>query len=121
MDAVTLSQESGLEQLEKALATALTEGALPGETEGLDTEAAAGFIAKAAARRQSGKAALAIASIVGGTGEARWMRLAIINDDMPFLVGSVAGAIGAHGIGIDRLLHPVLSVRRDENGDLLAI
>ena len=121
MDAVTLSSESGIDQLENALATALTEGALPGETQGIDSETAAAFIAKAAVRRQPGKAAVAIASITGGAGEARRMRLAIINDDMPFLVDSVAGAIGAHGLGIDRLLHPVLSVRRDEAGDLLAI
>ncbi|MET0271078.1 MAG: NAD-glutamate dehydrogenase domain-containing protein, partial [Sphingomonas sp.] len=48
-------------------------------------------------------------------------RLAAINDDMPFLVDSTAGAIAAHGLDIHRLLHPVVPVRRDADGALTAI
>ncbi|CAA7621849.1 NAD-glutamate dehydrogenase [Magnetospirillum sp. UT-4] len=46
----------------------------------------------------------------------------IVNDDMPFLVDSVAMAFERLGIAIHRLLHPVLFVRRDGAGrlDILA-
>ena len=46
------------------------------------------------------------------------MRICIANDDMPFLVDSVAGAIAARGLIIHRLLHPVICVTRDEKGCL---
>ena len=49
------------------------------------------------------------------------MRLAIVNDDMPFLVDSVAAALAANRIDIHRLLHPVLPVRRDGSGRLTAV
>ena len=49
------------------------------------------------------------------------MRLAVVNDDMPFLVDSIAAAIAAHGLDIHRLLHPVVPVRRDAEGALTAI
>jgi glutamate dehydrogenase len=101
--------------------TALTEGALPGETEGLDLDAAARFVAETGLRRPPATASVKISSITGEAGGRRRMRLAIVNDDMPFLVDSVAGAIGAHGLAIDRLLHPIVAVRRDEAGVLTAI
>src|SRR5690606_8707812 len=44
--------------------------------------------------------------------------IAIVNDDMPFLVDSVAATIAAQGLAIDRLVHPVLAVRRDGAGTL---
>ncbi len=46
------------------------------------------------------------------------MRIGIVNDDMPFLVDSVANAIAAKQLAIHRLLHPVVCVTRDENGEL---
>src|SRR3546814_20771452 len=49
------------------------------------------------------------------------MRLAIINDDMPFLVDSVAATLSAEGIAVHRLIHPVVSVVRDEKGVLTSI
>ena len=39
----------------------------------------------------------------------------IANDDMPFLVDSVANAIAARQLAIHRLLHPVVCVERDES------
>jgi len=45
----------------------------------------------------------------------------IINDDMPFLVDSVAMELSRQGITVHQLVHPVLSVRRDQAGDLLAV
>ena len=48
----------------------------------------------------------------------RMMRIAIINDDMPFLVDSIAATLAGQGLVIDRLLHPVVPVRRDGEGAL---
>ena len=46
-------------------------------------------------------------------------RIAAINDDMPFLVNSMAATVVALGLAIDRLVHPIVSVRRDADGALL--
>lgn len=106
-----------------ALEMALARGALPGESEGFDHDAvldAAGFIARTAATRRPGHVAIAMETLgEGATG--RFMRIAIVNDDMPFLVDSIANALAAADIIIHRLLHPVLSVERDGNGHLKAI
>jgi glutamate dehydrogenase len=45
----------------------------------------------------------------------------VINDDMPFLVDSVAAAIAAEGLTIDQLVHPIVPVERDRAGKLAAI
>jgi glutamate dehydrogenase len=45
--------------------------------------------------------------------------LEIINDDMPFIVDSITGALQARGLTIHVVLHPVLLVRRDSAGYLL--
>ncbi|MGE5548187.1 MAG: NAD-glutamate dehydrogenase [Solirubrobacterales bacterium] len=45
----------------------------------------------------------------------------IVNDDMPFLVDSVAMELARLGVTVHRLIHPVLAVRRDPNGRLEAI
>src|SRR3546814_7071133 len=58
---------------------------------------------------------------VGGAVGQRRMRLCIVNDDMPFLVDSVAGAIAARGLIVHRLLHPVVCVERDEKGCLTSV
>ncbi|PHQ63556.1 MAG: hypothetical protein COC10_05505, partial [Sphingobium sp.] len=72
--------------IREALQGALSRGALPGEREGLDQAAlaaAAGFLGRTANGRRSGEAAIAIETLgEGATG--RFMRLAIVNDDMPF-------------------------------------
>ncbi|MEQ8653166.1 MAG: NAD-glutamate dehydrogenase [Kiloniellales bacterium] len=47
--------------------------------------------------------------------------LRIINDDMPFLVDSVASELSALGVGISYVLHPIVTVRRDDEGKLVAI
>ena len=106
-----------------AVRTALLTNALPGELDRFSTEEqqeAAAFVLDVAARRNPGELALKMKSIGGEAGKRR-MRLAIVNDDMPFLVDSVAGAIAARGLGIHRLLHPVIKVRRDESGRIKAI
>ena len=111
------------EEAAAAIAAALIAGALPGETDNFDdtarTEAAA-FMANVAISRMPGRPAIALESI-GTDSVHRRMRLGIVNDDMPFLVDSIAAALATRGIDIHRLLHPVLSVRRDAGGNLSAI
>ncbi len=45
----------------------------------------------------------------------------IVTDDMPFLVDSVLSALALHGRAVGSLLHPVLHVRRDDAGQLVAL
>jgi glutamate dehydrogenase len=106
-----------------SLRKALTELALPGETRGLSRDGirdAAQFLAEVAARRQHGEVSLAIESTGGEVGKRR-MRIGIVNDDMPFLVDSIANAIAGHQLTIHRLLHPVVCVNRDKDGSLKAL
>jgi glutamate dehydrogenase len=106
--------------LTQALAQQLKSGLLPGDApfskSGL--ESAAQFVAAAAAERSPGEATIAIETISGSASE-RFMRIAIINDDMPFLVDSIATTIFAQGLEIDRLVHPVVAVQRDAKGKLV--
>ena len=46
--------------------------------------------------------------------------LDVLNDDMPFLVDSVLGELTERGVDIRFLVHPVLTVERDEAGRLTA-
>jgi glutamate dehydrogenase len=106
-----------------SLAGALCGGALPGELDDFgaeDCRAAAAFIAGCAARRPRGTALVKLESTGTRLGQRR-MRICIANDDMPFLVDSVAQAIAARGLIIHRLLHPVVCVTRDRKGGLIAI
>src|SRR6476469_2638808 len=106
--------------LVESIRKALTGHALPGETQDLSREAereAAEFVADVASKRRRGELALRIESTGGEAGRRR-MRIAIINDDMPFLVDSVANAVASRQLTIHRLLHPVLCVARDESGVL---
>jgi len=109
--------------IRSALEEALADGALPGEREGLDAQAtgdAAAFLVTAAATRVAGEPAMAIETLGEGAG-GRFMRIAIINDDMPFLVDSIGNAFAALDLTIHRLLHPILSVSRDGDGHLRSI
>ena len=101
----------------------MAAGALPGENDGFDTAAcqeAAAYVLANAMQRKAGVANIAVDSF-SGTGERLAMRVAIVNDDMPFLVDSVAAALAAAGIAIDRLIHPVLGVTRHKDGTLTAL
>ena len=106
-----------------ALVQALARGALPGESEGFDAQAmtdAAAFLAGTASQRPAGRSAVSIETLGEGA-NGRFMRIALINDDMPFLVDSIGNALAAFDVTIHRLLHPVLSVERDADGALHAI
>src|SRR6188472_1133028 len=103
--------------LVESIREALTTNALPGEKEGFDREQqrdAAEFIASAAAVRPARTTAMKIESTGGEAGRRR-MRLVTVNEDMPFLVDSVAGAVAARDLGIHRLLHPIVKITRDKD------
>jgi glutamate dehydrogenase len=118
--AATASDHSATLGSAQDFADALFATALPGEADAIDDAAVAriiAMVAEAAALRMPGAPAIAIDPIDGLTGKRR-LALAIINDDMPFLVDSVSAAITAAGLGIDRLLHPVVDVKRTARGRL---
>ena len=111
------------ERIVGLLRDALNTNALPGELDGFvgaEQDEAAAFVAATAARRKPGEVAIQLTSSGGEAGHRR-MRLAVVNDDMPFLVDSVASAIAARGIAIHRLLHPIVEATRDAKGNLTAI
>ncbi len=104
-------------KLARALRFRIAESILPGEpplaAARLDEVTA--FLLEAAECRQEDDAGLLIRS---AHGERRFTRIAVINRDMPFLVDSVAAAVAAHGLSIDLIVHPIVAVRRDEQGRL---
>ncbi|OYW50697.1 MAG: glutamate dehydrogenase [Novosphingobium sp. 12-62-10] len=110
--------------LESELAARFAASLLPAEVADFDAARlaeAARFTLATAASRTGSAPAITIESM-GGTGSTpRYLRIAVINDDMPFLVDSIAAAISAQGLAVDRLLHPVLPVRRDSDGHLVAL
>ena len=104
------------------LQDALVDSALTGELEGFGADEqveAARFVSEVAANRLPGAATIKVESTGGEAGRRR-MRIAIVNDDMPFLVDSVANAIAARHLTIHRLLHPVVCVERRADGTLIA-
>ena len=122
--AASASAVSGMDpsdQLALALAERFAGALLPDEARDFDTARlaeAARFAASAAAVRQGSEPAIAIESVSGSDASERHVRIAVINDDMPFLVDSITSAIIAQGLAIDRLVHPVTAVRRDAEGRL---
>ena len=115
---------------EQALTSALFDSALPGELENLDAAgrgAIAHFVCSAAAARSPGVPIVHLDtaetddSAPGAAPRRRRMALAIIGEDRPFLVDSTSATITAAGLDIDRLLHPVIDVRRDGEGRLIEV
>ncbi len=92
----------------KNLANLLTNGALPGETDGLTRADKAAAAALAQKALEHPKRPAILAETGHDARGRRIMRIAIANDDMPFLVDSVAATIAAHHIPTNRILHPVL-------------
>ncbi|HSF13892.1 MAG TPA: glutamate dehydrogenase, partial [Erythrobacter sp.] len=101
----------------KALRLHLDASLLPGDAEPgkAAMDEAAAFLLAATRTRTPGQPAVQIESATDGR---RHLRIAIINDDKPFLVDSVAAAIAAQGVAIDLLLHPVIAVERDAKGGI---
>jgi len=112
--------EPSQSKLQEALRAHLEASLLPGDTPP-DLAAlgeAAQYLLAAAHTRKPGESLVQIES---ASGARRRLRIAIINDDMPFLVDSIASTIAAQGIAIDRLLHPVARVVRDPAGAITAM
>ena len=104
----------------KAIAQHMRDSLLPGDTpiDEAHLAEAASFLAETAAQRTPGQPAIAIQSI---SEDRRFTRIAIVNDDMPFLVDSTAAALAAMGLAIDRLIHPVVPVERKMDGTLAKV
>ncbi len=111
------ARASSGKSMQSRLARKMRESILPGDTpfSGKPLTEAASFVLEAAMHREADRSVMQIASVGG---QRRYLRIAIINDNMPFLVDSIAATIAAQGVSIDRLLHPILPVRRTAGGKL---
>ena len=107
-------------KLQNAITERMRQSLLKGDTpfDKARLADAASFVGALAADRTFGRSSMAIESI---SDERRLTRIAIVNDDMPFIVDSVAATIAALGLSIDRLVHPVIPVERDDKGRLTGI
>lgn len=114
------SGKSPEEQMTQEIARQMRESILPGDTpfKPSSLKKAAQFVFDTAREREADRSALAMVSIAG---DRRFLRIAIINDDMPFLVDSVAATISAQGLSIDRLVHPIVPVKRSKAGKLTGL
>ena len=104
-----------LKELTKHLKAAILPGDQPLPASALND--AAEFLLDAAAKRPASRSALKLES---DTGERR-LRIAIVNDDMPFLVDSIAATLTGAGLSIDQLIHPVVAIERDATGALTGL
>ncbi|MFV0375379.1 NAD-glutamate dehydrogenase [Microbacterium sp.] len=88
-----------------------------------DVVGAATSLSALAARRSPGETLVSVFTPTlredGWT--SRRTIVSITTDDSPFLVDSVTAEIARHGLTVHLLVHPVVSVRRDERGDLIDI
>jgi glutamate dehydrogenase len=104
----------------QGMTDAFATSALPGENEGFGREAAmdaARLMLSVAAKRKPGNAALLLDSFsASGKDDRIVTRIAINNDDMPFLVDSISAALATQGLRVERLIHPVISVNRSSAG-----
>jgi len=118
--AATTPVKGANRSLIKGLRAALEASVLPGDApvdKPVFAEAAA-WLLSAAAVRAPGEPLVQIESASAGR---RHLRIAIVNDDQPFLVDSLAATIAAQGLTIDRLLHPVIPVERDADGGIVGL
>ncbi|MFU7526975.1 NAD-glutamate dehydrogenase [Qipengyuania sp. ASV99] len=104
-----------LKALKQHLKAAILPGDAPLDGDGLAE--AAEFLLKTALQRPASRSALNLESDTGG----RRLRIAIVNDDMPFLVDSIAATITAVGLSIDQLIHPVVAIERSSSGALQSL
>ncbi|EON33887.1 NAD-dependent glutamate dehydrogenase [Gordonia terrae C-6] len=70
----------------------------------------------AARVRRRGQALVEVTAGEGGTVE-----ILVVNDDMPMLVEAVLATVEAHDLTVDHMDHPVMPVRRDPDGTLVAV
>jgi glutamate dehydrogenase len=82
-----------------------------------DLLAAAQSLWELAATRPSGQVNLRVSE---APAPARTI-VEIVNDDMPFLLDSLTGAITGAGLALRLAIHPIMAVRRDDGGRLIEI
>ncbi|WP_404482888.1 NAD-glutamate dehydrogenase domain-containing protein [Novosphingobium sp. BL-52-GroH] len=109
--------------LQDAIAVHVRDAILPGDgpaagESGAWIDEASRFLLAAAQTRTVGQPTIELAS---ASEARRLLRIALVNDDMPFLVDSVAAAVADAGLVIDRLVHPVVPVQRDAKGRLTGL
>ncbi len=118
-------KKAGAEQTLLNLASALFANAQPDDLAALsldDLEWLARDAHEFIRRRTPGRASIRITSPQNGSKALSGITVTqSLNDNMPFLVDSLLGFLAAQGLEIRLLLHPVLAVRRDAQGNLLAI
>ncbi|MCU1619246.1 MAG: gdh, partial [Modestobacter sp.] len=88
------------------------------EVVGHDPEELAGLALdhlRLAARRRRGTAIVDVHRTPAGRAVLR-----VVVDDMPFLVDSVTAEVVRQGVAPDHVVHPVVVVRRDDDGELIA-
>ena len=75
------------------------------------------------AKRRRGQALLRIFNPTENSHgyKSKFTFIEMINDDMPFLVDSVAAAINRHNLSVHITVHPIISVLRDSKGTLTGI
>ncbi len=116
----TLPNPTITPDIDAMLLQAISDSALPddderaGQADWVDVTA---FMALVAHQRSPGTPAIMLETMSSSGGD-RQMRLGIVNDDMPFLVDSVSAAVSESGLAIGRIVHPVVTVRRDGDGRL---
>jgi len=76
-----------------------------------------------AARRRKGQALIRIfnANEKEHGYQSAFTFIEMVNDDMPFLVDSVAAAINRHKMAVHITVHPIISVKRDRNGRIAEV
>ncbi|MEJ1159791.1 NAD-glutamate dehydrogenase [Prosthecomicrobium sp. N25] len=72
--------------------------------------------------RRLGRPRVHVADAPAGEGALESVTIVeVLNDNMPFLVDSVMGELTESGLTVRLVLHPILTVRRDASGTLLAL
>ena len=76
-----------------------------------------------ARRRDAGRARLRVfnPTLEEHGWQSRHTIVEIVNDDMPFLVDSVAMEVNRHGLGLHLIIHPIVGVVRDADGMLTGL
>ncbi len=111
------------EKLTRLMLAAITASTLPGEREGFASaqqREAATFLLDNAMSRKPSSANVTVDSFTDASGRLA-SRMAINNDDMPFLVDSISSALAAMGHEINRLIHPVSHVTRGKSNLLVSL
>ncbi len=76
---------------------------------------------RACARRATRRSASTTRSFEPHGWQSTHTVVEIVTDDMPFLVDSVTMELNRRGLGIHLIIHPVMRVRRDADGELLEV